>query len=229
MIWAIGANMHDIDRFGSRIELLRGLAEGRSVLHFGAGGETDQPIAKVLDTAPRSLHAALTETASECVGIEMRKEVVDAVTEAGIFDNMLAGDATAMCREELPLSRIDVIVAGDIIEHLSAPGDLLDNATRLADEDTKLVLTTPNCISAMSFFRYLRGRRVDGKAHLCSFNRYSLDHLIRAHGWEPVWWATCYQAQAEIIHGGWKMRLGSAAFRRFPHLGGTLLVVAEQA
>ncbi|MCV4607588.1 hypothetical protein OFB74_32295, partial [Escherichia coli] len=61
----------------------------------------------------------------------------------------------------VPLERtFDVIVAGEIIEHLNNPGLFLSGVRRFMHRDSKLVTTTINAYCAMRFFVYaLRGRR----------------------------------------------------------------------
>jgi hypothetical protein len=90
------------------------------------------------------------------------------------------------------------------------------------------VITTPNALGLPSFIRYLRGDVVDGGDHVLSFNRYSLENLLRRHRWIPESWATCHQIQAAKRYGEMRLRLGAWAFRRWPSLGGTLLVVSRR-
>lgn len=219
---------HGIVRYAAKLTLIEELAIGRQVLHLGAVGETGSPVETVLDRAPWSLHASLTRVAERCVGIDTNREAVEALTQAGIFDNLMIADATSLDRNDILLDRIDVVVAGDIVEHLSNPGGLLDNAARLADSDTLFALTTPNALGLPSFLRYLGGGVVDGGDHVLSFNRYSLENLLRRHGWIPERWATCHQIQAAQRYGDIRLRLGAWVFRRWPCLGGTLLVVSRR-
>lgn len=165
--------------------------------------------------------------AEKCVGIELNAEAVKAIAEAGIFDNAIVADATTVGRDEIGLARIDLIVAGDIIEHLPNPGALLTNAARLSDPGTKLALTTPNCVGLGAFGRYLSGKPLEGDAHVVSFNRYSLANLLASHGWKVDWWAACHQIDAQADHR-LTFGFGSWLFRRLPHLGGTLLVLAHR-
>jgi trans-aconitate methyltransferase len=165
--------------------------------------------------------------AQRCIGIDINAEAIEAIAEAGIFDNAIVADARTVSRDEIPLDRIDLIVAGDIIEHLSDPGALLVNVARLMDPDSRLALTTPNAVGLAGFLRYVRGGSLEGDAHVVSFNRYSLGNLLQQHGWAVDWWATCYQLQAAERHGV-MFSLGRELFRRWPYLGGTLLVVAHR-
>jgi SAM-dependent methyltransferase len=219
---------HGVLGYDSKSALLRSLVQGRTVVHLGAVGETCQHLDKKLRGAERSVHALLTEAASECVGIDVDREGVEAWRAAGYFDNLMVADATTLRRSDIPLERVDVIVAGDVIEHLSSPGDLLDAASAISDPGTRLVLTTPNALGLVSFVRYLRGSQLEGPDHKVSFNVYSMRNLLRTHGWQDESISTCYQSMAARTHGRLALRAGIAAFKRFPALGGTLLVVARR-
>lgn len=214
--------------YESKLDLLGRYVEGRSVVHLGAVGETCGSVEARVAAAPSSVHAYITRLAGTSVGIDTAVDAVAALVDNGIFDNLLCADATMLARTDIPLDRIDVIVAGDIIEHLSSPGLLLDAAHRLSDADTVLVVTTPNSFGAARMLAYLRGTNVEGDDHKVSFNIWSLSNLLLAHGWSPIFAATCYQPAAEAIHGGAAFKLGRAVFRRFPKLGGTLLVSAQR-
>jgi Methyltransferase domain len=157
---------HGIARYASKLALIEELAIGRQVLHLGAVGETGSPVETVLARAPLSFHASLTEVAERCVGVDTNREAVETLTQAGIFDNLISADAASLDRTSIRLDRIDVVVAGDLVEHLSNPGALLDNVAKVADRDTRLVITTPNALGLPSFIRYLRGDVVDGGDHV---------------------------------------------------------------
>lgn len=218
---------HGFSGFGAKLEILADVVTGHNVLHLGAVGETCQSVATKLAAAPDSVHARLTQSAKECVGIDVDADGVEALTRSGIFDNLIVADATRIRRDEIPLPSIDFIVAGDIIEHLSSPGSLLDAASRLSDPGTRLVITTPNALGLPNFVRYLRGRVLEGPDHKVSFNVYTLRNLLEHHGWVADRVTSCHQGKAEKMHSRVAVRFGSSIFSRFPSLGGTLLLVAR--
>jgi SAM-dependent methyltransferase len=220
--------MHDIRRYASKAALLTEVSAGRTVLHLGAVGETcASPDARAA-AAPHSVHALLTSVARACVGVDIDRDAVEVITAAGIFDNIVAADATSIDRSDIPLPSIDVIVASDVIEHLANPGDLLTAARRLAEPHTGLVVTTPNAASLPQFLRYVSGRSIEGDDHKVSFNVYSLTNLLSSAGWAIDWIATCYQRDAPARLGK-AFTLAQAALRRAPSLGGTLFVFAHQS
>jgi hypothetical protein len=220
-------HQHGFTGFGPKLELLEELVRGSSVLHLGAVGETCQPLAAKIAAARHSTHARLTQVASRCVGVDIDRDGIQALTDAGIFDNLLWGDVLKLTRDDISLPRIDFIVAGDILEHVSSPGELLDAARGLSDPGTRLVLTTPNGLGLSLFLRYLRGQVLEGPEHKVSFNVYSLRNLLSHHGWRIERLQSCYQAAAIRLNSRLVMSVGRAALARWPSLGGTLFAVAE--
>ncbi len=76
----------------------------------------------------------------------------------------------------------DVVTAFEVLEHLRAPGDLLNDASKLLVSGGLLYLTTPNY---NSFLRHLEGDAfapVSYPDHLCLFTPTSLRSLAARHG-----------------------------------------------
>jgi hypothetical protein len=215
-----------IRNYASKLDLLTGSTQGRSVLHLGAVGETCADTETRVAHAPNSVHAHITRVSARCVGVDSDEPAVRVLTERGIFDNLVCADVTKLRRADVPLERIDVVVAGDIIEHLENPGELLDTLNPLMDRDAKLVITCPNAAGLMIFLRHSAGRAVDGTDHVCSFNIFTLANLLHRKGWQVEHAATCYQARA-ASDGGLGFRVGRRLFRALPRFGGTLYLTAS--
>lgn len=217
--------MRPVSGYASKAELVERRCRGQRVLHLGAVGETYSNPQTRIDLAPQSVHAWLSDISAKCVGVDYDKASVEALTSSGVFDNLICADVTTMTRADVPLERIDAVVIGDIIEHLSNPGAMLDALHQIVDPGTEVVLTTPNALALPIFLRHLQEREIEGLDHVVSFNRASLENLLTRHGWriDELW--TCYQRNAEAMHGGIKFRMGKALLSRCPKLGGTLLAV----
>ena len=105
-------------------ELILDLARGHSVLHIGCIGFSDLPAAERVSLAPLSLHWRLSQVA-RTIGVDYSKSVVEECRQLGIFDNVVWGDAQQL--DEVPINtKFDIVVAADIIEHLSSPGAMLE-------------------------------------------------------------------------------------------------------
>lgn len=215
--------MH-FDRYVDRTAEILERCRGQRVLHLGCIGFTDCSVTEKIALARNSLHRKLSELA-DCVGVDIDQQTVEQLRNAGIFHNILVADAERL--EELPLvpNSFDVVLAGDIIEHLSNPGKMLDGAKHALRPDGRLIVSTPNSMGLPAHLRYVTGRFHEGLQHVLCFNAITLDQLLTRHGYKVLESFTCHQRFAEKSRS---FKLGRAFFRKFPRLGGTLLFVARQ-
>lgn len=201
------------------------LARGLKVLHLGCVGHTDASTEGKIKYAKQTLHARLTEEAGHVIGIDLDTAAVEGLLEAGIFDNVRVGDACRLDPADLGTDW-DLVVVGDLIEHVSNPGQLLDSIRGVMGSETLLVFTTPNAFGLPAGIRYLLGKFKEGKEHVMSFNYINLQQLLQRHGLVADKLGTCYQTRAKSSAG---FSVGRAILGRAPSLGGTLFVVARRA
>jgi hypothetical protein len=198
-------------------------SSGRSVLHLGCVGFTDIAPSERAGRARQSLHWKLTHLC-DTVGIDRSVAVIEECRRNGIFTNVVAGDVERL--EEVELARtFDVIVAGDIIEHLSNPGRMLDGIRRFCTGRTQVILTTPNAFGAPNFMRHSFGKFREGDEHVICFNAQNLATLLKRHGFYVSELHTCFQPLSR--KRGIAFELGRRALELFPRFGGTLLAVAK--
>jgi 2-polyprenyl-3-methyl-5-hydroxy-6-metoxy-1,4-benzoquinol methylase len=196
---------------------------GRRVLHLGCVGFTDCPSQDKINNAPLSLHQQLSEV-SDCLGIDLDRVTVERMQSRGIFQNCRIGNVERL-QELEGLEPVDIVVAGDIIEHLSNPGLMLDGARRLLRGDGQLLVSTPNAMGLLAHLRYGIGRFREGAQHVLCFNALTLAQLLERHGYEVAEAHTCHHRQASAS-SRLLFKLGRGFFRLFPRFGGTLLVAA---
>lgn len=89
--------------------------------------------------SPEWKHAQICKLSSYCVGIDLDKEMVDELIKRGY--NIKLVDATS---DEYIGEKFDVIIIGDVIEHVDNPVKLLRFAKRHLSENGKIIATTPN-------------------------------------------------------------------------------------
>ena len=128
-----------------RWEVIREYVAGKDVLDVGTaelyGSEKKHGHDKFL-------FAQISPIAKSLLGLDINKEEVERLRAIG-YKNLLIGDAETINLEQ----DFDVIVAGDIIEHLSNPGLFLDNMRGHLREDGVLILTTPNRFDFYAFMK----------------------------------------------------------------------------
>ncbi|MGI8639521.1 MAG: class I SAM-dependent methyltransferase [Pyrinomonadaceae bacterium] len=137
-----------------RVEFIKKACIGKKVLHLGC---TDYPFTKQAIENNMLLHFEIEKAARELYGFDFDQEGIDVLTEAG-GKNLFRADLEKL--EDVPLDEtFDIIVAGEMIEHLSNPGLFLRGIKRFMTDKTKLIITTINAYSGMRFFIYgLRGK-----------------------------------------------------------------------
>lgn len=138
-----------------RVDFIRSLCEGKRVLHLGC---TNYPYTEDSIEHNMLLHADLAKVSSSLCGIDSDKTGIALLENAG-FDNIHLGDLERLGDVDLK-PEFDVIVAGEMIEHLNNPGLFLNGIKRFMTADTRLILTTINAYCGMRFAMYgVRGKR----------------------------------------------------------------------
>lgn len=173
--------MHKDFDLVQRLEIIREFCSGKKVLHLGC---TNYPYTKEAIESNMLLHFDLEKICSDLWGLDGDAEGIEILRRHG-SKQILSGDLENLA--EVPIgSTFDVIVAGEMIEHLNNPGLFLNGIKRLMNEESVLLLTTINAYCAMRFFYYgARGRK--GKAepvhpdHVAYYSYSTLKLLVERH------------------------------------------------
>ena len=142
------------------------------------------------------------------------------------FDNLYEGNAERL--DELSLDEtFDIVLAGDLIEHVTRPGAMLDGIKRFMHPDTgRFVVSTPNAFGLHFQMRRWMGNYSEHPEHVCFYSPETLQHLLERHGYGVQEMQGCYTEPPY----GWKRRLefslASPLLRFAPVLAGTLIAVA---
>ena len=132
-----------------RIRIIAELVKGKNVLDVGC---VDHEASK--EGGEEWLHRVILDNASDVLGLDYAEDEVHELFSKGY--NMVYGNA-----EEVSLDRaFDVIVAGELIEHLGNPSRFLENMRGHLHKNGEIVLTTPNPFYPKRFLEIL----LSGKA-----------------------------------------------------------------
>ena len=208
-------------KYQSKHEAILSLCLSKRVLHLGCVGNNDFETQHKVDVSPSTLHMKLTAVAN-VTGVDISADAVEEYRNKGICDNILVGDVEKLGALKLAPD-FDMVVVGDLIEHLSNPGNMLDGVRALCRPDTVVILTTPHAFGLAPFLRHLTGRFEEGLQHVMTFNEQNLRNLVERHGFRITESGTCYQE--ESIKNTLSFALGKKLFEQFPKLGGTLFVL----
>lgn len=165
-----------------RVEFITSRCQGQSVLHLGC---TNFPYTAPALEAGTLLHSRLLAVASRVVGFDADREGLAELERRGVTDLFVA-DLEQL--DQVPLDdTFDVVVAGEIIEHLSNPGLFLTGVRRFMRPTSRLVLTTVNAYCALRFALYgVRGqgglREPVHPDHVAYYSQATLRRLLERHG-----------------------------------------------
>ena len=218
-------------RFISRWDFILDRCRGKKVLHLGFVGMTDLPSADKLEAASRGqvLHADLRTVAGVLHGVDLDADSVARIRDDLHWDGVFVGDVERLDLVAELTPPYDVIVVGDLIEHITRPGQMLEGLKRLAGRDGTLIISTPNAFGLMANLRVTMGSFVEGDQHVLNFNAATLSQMLSRHGWRMTELYTGYNSPPRSTIGRVKAAIGSALLSIMPGRGGTLIAAAKLA
>lgn len=126
------------------------------------------------------LHDLVVRAADDAVGVDVLEDELAAL-EADGYD-VTYGDAQDLSLEET----FDVIVLGELIEHLVDFDGLLRSVDEHLAEGGKLVVTTPNAMAVHWTALRLFDQEFVNTDHTCWFDATTLRQLLERYGFEPI-------------------------------------------
>lgn len=123
-------------------------------MHLGCA---DYPYTEAAIKSKTHLHFHLSDIAKEVYGFDYDAAGIDVLANYGM-KNLYQADLEKL--EDVPLDeKFEIIIAGEMIEHLSNPGLFLRGIKRFMDGNTNLVITTINAYCGFRSLMYgLRGK-----------------------------------------------------------------------
>jgi len=166
-------------------------ARGKSVLHLGCA---DAPYFHRGGRDGTLLHSQLVAVAREIVGVDVNEEGVRFLTNDLGFKDVILGDVESLA--ELKFNRtFELIVAGELLEHLPNPGLCLTGVKDLLDKEGALIVTVPNAFSLKGFIRVIRGVELVHPDHVSYFSLVTMRRLLELCGYYMVSHA-CYVSKS---------------------------------
>ena len=171
---------HRLPRGGpvDRHRALLDAARGKRVVHVGF---VDELAASKLAQGVW-LHSRLAEVAESLVGLDADEDGVTWARGEGFEAHVVdaqSPDAVAA----LGLEAADLVVAGEVIEHLDAPGPFLRAMGVLIPPQGRLVLTTPNAYRVLNFLAPVSGAELVHPDHTAWHSPRTLSTLLERNGW----------------------------------------------
>jgi SAM-dependent methyltransferase len=164
----------------SRMSYFEEACSGVTVLHLGCVGQRPEGY----ELAP--LHRRLSSVATRCIGVDIDQSGVALLRDEGL--EVVLGDVTDPGFPSTLPCLFDVVVAGEIIEHVVNIGGLLANAWEVLKPDGWLLISAPNpYLLAMSIGETL-GWFSGNVDHVADYRPYGMIELAARTNFELTGW-----------------------------------------
>ncbi len=207
----------------SRFDFLLNYCKQKSVLHLGCTSGKFLPD-KIQQR--NSLHVYLNSVTNELYGVDIHTSSLQIMSEYFNITNLYHGDVERLDKVNID-RQFDVILAGDIIEHLSNPGMMLDGIHRFMHQDSILIISTNNSFSLPAFIRFAVGKYVEHEDHVFVFSPYVLYNILERHDFKPIdiygaYTRPAYGLKEKVIYF-----LGMPFLKLRPGTAGTIIILAK--
>lgn len=159
-----------------RADYLVNLVRGKRVLDIGV---VDHHIDRA--GLEHSLHLRLHGSAESTVGIDVMAEGVTTLQSIGLDVRHVSVLDPSL--PDITGTDFDVVVAGELIEHIEEPGMLFVNARSVLRPGGRLILTTPNPYCLRLIAANLRGLVTENVDHIVYYFPSGIAELADRHGW----------------------------------------------
>lgn len=164
-----------------RVGFIAGHCVGKRVLDIGC---LDETALEKRDTE-EWLHARIGAVADQVTGIDLSDNLPNEGLVTGSNSRIIKGDGT---RPDIPADQVDVIVAGEFIEHIENPLAFL-RELKSRYQGRTLLISTPNGASFANGLLGMIGSEAQHSDHLLTSTYKTLNTLCRRAGvseWEIV-------------------------------------------
>jgi len=148
------------------------------------------------------LHKALKEVSNKIIGIDLHKPGIEFLNERGF--KVIYADAQQFDLGE----KFDVIMAGDIIEHLEDFHGFLNSCQRHMHDESRLLISTPNPWYWRQIVKIATSKEINcNPEHTCWFCLRTLRQLLKRHNFaigEVVFGSRYLSDRIIPLPKGWK-------------------------
>jgi hypothetical protein len=166
------------------------LCKEKTVLHLGF---LEHELWTKKEAAQDWLHAQINKVAKELVGLDYLEEEIQKVKQKYDYE-VYQADVTKL--EDLKLEKkFDVLVCGELIEHIENPGLMLDGIKKFMHQDSILIITSPNPWRTKWVENMQKGVLEEkwlNKEHVAWYSFQTLKQLLTRKGFAEIYYGYYY-------------------------------------
>lgn len=213
-----------------RLAILERLAKGKNVVHLGCADHV--PLIEAKRSRGQWLHERLCNVSRRCLGIDIDPDGIRFLRERLGFKDVVCANLLEDEVPEVSLEKWDVVVAGELIEHMDEPVRFLSGVRRVClDRVQTLVATVPNALCWTNTRMATQHAEYINSDHRYWFTPYTLAKVASRAGLKPTSFQFCRSCPPQAPSFGDYVRLGRALdyhmMRRYPALRETIVMECE--
>ncbi len=139
----------------------------------------------------QTLHYKLRKHVKKVVGIDLEEEGVKVFNEMGCECYVSFAEDV----EQLNLGKFDVVLLGDIIEHIPDPSTFLISLRGSLKDDGIIVCVTPNALAYSNALFIALNKEITRKQHVAWYCKITLENLFKLSGYTLVEMNFCNYAK----------------------------------
>lgn len=172
-------NFEVIDRMAYLVELCR----GKKVIHLGCADHLELISSKRKNNM--WLHDLLTNASEQCIGFDINKKAVEYINRDLGINNVFYEDIIKNPSNRMYNSEWDIMVMGEILEHVDNPVEFLSTIKKLYKGYLKrLAITIPNALRLENYIFSQKGYECINSDHRYWFTPYTISKVIHEAGLE---------------------------------------------
>ena len=162
-----------------RDKFLVSLCSDKSVLHLGC---TDQPFLEQKLRDGNHLHEQIFSVTKKLWGIDSDEEGIRYLSTNCGFPNLIVGNVENLQEHISAIGEIELVIAGEVLEHVNNPGKVLEGIERILTPGGRLVVSVPNALALRIWYHALARRENVHPDHIAYYSPYTLSSLLRRYG-----------------------------------------------
>jgi 2-polyprenyl-3-methyl-5-hydroxy-6-metoxy-1,4-benzoquinol methylase len=167
-----------------RMQFVINQCRGQRVLHIGC---VDTGVLRERFERGELLHQKLNAVARDLWGSDINEDGLRFLKDRGYTQLALADASFIGENPDLQTQIFDIIVATELMEHLSNPGMFLDSLKQLMEPDqTHLIVSVPNAFRLRSLVYLLRRIEYVHPDHNYWYSSYTIMNLLKKHGYQVI-------------------------------------------
>lgn len=160
-----------------RMNLITEKCSGKKIVHLGC---TDH-IQLISDKREKGLwlHDKITSKAKECIGFDINSNAVKYVNDELNINNVFFDDIVSRKNEMICSKKWDMIIVGEILEHVNNPVDFLNKIKKMySGVIEKILITVPNALKLENYIFAEQGYECINSDHRYWFTPYTISKVL---------------------------------------------------